>query len=257
MSLTKKILLIIIIALIAAKAVLMATIFLYPKILPEDGLPVTASQLIEMTNNYRQENGLNPLSVNYRLTQAAVNKARDILTNQSFSHTSPDGRKFSQWIKEVNYKYFYVGENLAIDFNDPEDIFAAWLDSPSHKDNIIKPQYQEIGLAVLPGKFQNHSTIVVVQLFGTRVLGEGETNQEAPAPLNNLFNGFSETAGWQKFISLPNLEKINYWLNFALVGVLGVYLVTYRPKKSKAASTKQPIISRYQANAFREWRERY
>src|SRR3990167_2315391 len=152
---------------ITLKLILVITIFLYPNISLADNLDVNARELINLTNDYRKSLGLNELKPNARLTQAAVNKAQDLLTKQYFAHTSPANKKFSDWIKEVGYKYFYVGENLAIDFNNNQDLFQAWLNSPSHKENIIKPQYQEIGLAVLEGKYNNQTTVVVVQLFGS------------------------------------------------------------------------------------------
>lgn len=133
-----------------------------------------AEEVINLTNQYRLDHGLNQLLPNPRLTQAAINKAKDILSKNYFSHTSPDGRRFSYWIKESGYPYFYAGENLAIDFYNSEELFEAWIKSDRHRENIEREDFQEIGVASLGGVFENRKTNVVVQLFGTRVLGESE-----------------------------------------------------------------------------------
>jgi len=250
----KKILTILVLFFISVKLILVTAIFLYPNIISSYNIEANAKELIDLTNQYRESQGLTILSPNPRLTQAAVNKAYDLLTNQYFSHTSPDGKKFSDWIKEVDYKYFYVGENLAIDFEKNDDIFQAWLESPSHKENIIKPQYQEIGIAVIEGKYKNSQTTVVVQLFGSRVLGENDSINTFGSINNFADNYLSTNNFWIKKASLKNIEKLNNLTNYFLLITLGLYLITYTPvvKKKNQINIKQPIVNRYQAKIFRE-----
>jgi len=143
------------------------------EILPAYG-GAQAEEIINLTNQYRLGHGLSQLLPNPRLTQAAINKAKDILSKDYFSHTSPEGRRFSYWIKESGYPYFYAGENLAIDFYNSEELFEAWIKSDRHRENIEREGFQEIGVASLGGVFEDRKTNVVVQLFGTRVLGESE-----------------------------------------------------------------------------------
>lgn len=126
---------------------------------------VNSEKLIELTNQERVKSGLNELTANQLLTQAAYNKGFDILKTQSFKHNLDD-RKFSEWIRNTGYKYSYVGENLAIDFIANENIINAWLDSETHKKNILNSFYEEIGIAVVEGQFNNQNTILVVQIFG-------------------------------------------------------------------------------------------
>jgi hypothetical protein len=250
----KKVLITLSLTSIAIKLTLVIVIFLYPNIISANNIEANAKEIVDLTNKYRVEQGLEELKPNARLTQAAVNKAHDLLINQYFSHTSPDGRKFSQWIRDVEYKYFYVGENLAIDFDDNEKIFDAWLDSPSHKENIIKPQYQEIGIAVVEGKYKNRQTVVVVQLFGSRVLGSNETTTDTYNPISGFTNNyFPDESLWKKITSLRNLEKLNEWNNYFLIIIVGLYLASYTPVKRKnQINIKQPIINRYHAKIFKE-----
>lgn len=143
--------------------ILLIGIFLLPKIVFSAG--ITSDKLFELTNQERSTNNINALTANQLLTQAAFNKASDILKFQTFQHNFND-KKFSDWIKSTGYIYSYVGENLAIDFATSEGIFKAWLDSPAHKKNIMEENFTEIGIAAVEGKFNNKNTIVVAQIFG-------------------------------------------------------------------------------------------
>jgi hypothetical protein len=127
---------------------------------------VTKTALIKMANSDRQEKGIAPLVESEILDQAALLKAQDMLANDYFAHTSPLGTEPWYWFGQAGYDYRYAGENLAIGFLESEEVNQAWLDSASHRKNILNGNYTEIGLAVLSGEFEGHQTTVVVQLFG-------------------------------------------------------------------------------------------
>lgn len=128
--------------------------------------PITKNLILDLTNNARMAENLNPLQNNERLSQAAENKAKDILEKQYFAHTNPNGKPFYEWIEDSGYNYLYAGENLAIDFQEAETIIEEWLKSPTHRANILNGNYSEIGIGVLEGTFENHPTTIVVQTFG-------------------------------------------------------------------------------------------
>lgn len=128
---------------------------------------ISSDRLIELTNRARNAYDMGALSYSNKLSQAAAAKAVDIMNSQYFDHTSPNGKKFSYWIKETKYAYTRVGENLAIRFNSSDDIMQAWMESASHRQNILNPFYKEIGIASLTGIFRGKQTTVVVQMFGT------------------------------------------------------------------------------------------
>ena len=123
--------------------------------------------LIKMLNHDRKEAGLGPLKENTVLNNAAVLKAQDMLAKDYFSHQSPEGITPWHWFKIAGYNYKVAGENLAIGFLDSGEVNQAWLDSPSHKANLLNSNYKDVGIAVLTGDFQGNETTVVVQLFGT------------------------------------------------------------------------------------------
>jgi uncharacterized protein YkwD len=71
-----------------------------------------------------------------------------------YSHTRPDGTKFSTAFKEKGINYTVCGENIAYGknmFKTPEEVFQAWMDSPSHRENILNPDFEcaAFGLSIL------------------------------------------------------------------------------------------------------------
>ena len=127
---------------------------------------ITKTALEAFANQTRQAIGLQPLKENTKLDQAAQLKAQNMVQNQYFAHTSPTGVTPWFWFSKAGYNYKYAGENLAIGFFESQEVFNAWLNSPSHKANILNPNYKEMGTAVLGG-YGSNGTIVVVQEFGS------------------------------------------------------------------------------------------
>ncbi len=128
---------------------------------------IYASVLVDLTNEDRSESNESILAVNPLLVQAATEKAEDMASKEYFAHTSPEGITPWYWFKKVGYSFTYAGENLAIDFTESEAVQNAWLNSPTHRANILNKNFTEIGIAVKNGKYQGHSTMYVVQMFGT------------------------------------------------------------------------------------------
>lgn len=119
------------------------------------------------TNDERAAVSLPPLSGNAILKRAAQRKAEDMAAKGYFSHESPDGRAPWDFMKAAGYEYRHAGENLAIHFYDSSDVVSAWMASPTHRANIVKPVYTEIGIGIATGLYEGRQTTFVVQFFGT------------------------------------------------------------------------------------------
>ena len=128
---------------------------------------VAAAKLVLLTNETRQGSGTYGLIQNDLLTAAAQAKADDMAKKGYFSHVSPDGSPFWSWIQQAGYSYTYAGENLAINFSDSEDVIEAWLESPSHRANVLSNKFTEVGIAVAEGQYKGRLATFVVQMFGT------------------------------------------------------------------------------------------
>ena len=128
---------------------------------------VAKNALITLTNQERSDLGLAPLKENMKLNEVALGKAKDMLANNYFAHSSPTGVTPWYWFRNAGYHYQAAGENLAVGFIDSEEVVDAWIDSPSHRANLLNPGFQEIGIAVLTGELNGQETTLVVQSFGS------------------------------------------------------------------------------------------
>jgi hypothetical protein len=128
---------------------------------------ITPEKVIELTNQRRLEMGLGPLVISNKLSEAAQMKAGDMFSFDYWAHISPSGRDPWDFFRLVGYRYLFAGENLARDFMDSTSVVEAWMNSPSHRENILNPKYNEIGVAVVNGTLNGVETTLVVQLFGT------------------------------------------------------------------------------------------
>ena len=140
---------------------------------------ISIQDLLSQTNQKRQENGIAPLVLNSELTHAAEMKADDMLAKNYWAHVSPDGTTPWVFIKNAGYDYLYAGENLARGFTTAPDTVNAWMASPTHRENLLSPNFKEIGFAVKAGSLTGAETILVVQEFGSKYGGTKEV--DAPA----------------------------------------------------------------------------
>lgn len=135
-------------------------------------------QLLGATNAKRQEQGLSTLTLNAKLSAAAAAKAQDMLGKNYWAHNSPTGSTPWDFIAGAGYRYTVAGENLAKNFSTSQAVVDAWMASPSHRDNIVKSAYREVGFAIVNGTLNGEETTLVVQMFGA----SGETAGVAQAP---------------------------------------------------------------------------
>jgi len=146
---------------------------------------ITIEKIIDLTNAERSKSSLNKLSYNDNLSLAAKKKAEDMFNKNYWAHYSPDGATPWDFILESNYQYEYAGENLAKNFMFSQGVVDAWMNSKTHRDNILRKEYTEIGIAIVNGVLNNEETTLVVQMFGK--------------PLNNVLS---------KTVSASEPEKI-------------------------------------------------
>ncbi len=124
------------------------------------GGPIASDSLVTQLNKIRIANGLGPLQENSQLYLSANNKACDINDKRYWSHTDPADHTFDWWISKAGYNFYTAGENLARNFSDDSAMINNWMDSPSHKTNILSTDYTEIGV----GRCGNY----IVLHFGRR-----------------------------------------------------------------------------------------
>ena len=102
----------------------------------------TEAEVIAKVNDIRVANGLNALRYDASLEATADVRANEL--NVRFSHTRPDG---SDWYT-VNPDLMY-GENLADGYNTADAVVNAWMASPEHKANILKPDFTTVAVSTV------------------------------------------------------------------------------------------------------------
>lgn len=134
--------------------------------------------LVQMLNEDRETYDLSSLTVNPVLERVAQAKANDMAEKGYFAHNSPEGKTPWYWFSKAGYDYQYAGENLAINFSDSADANNAWMNSPTHRANILNNKFTEVGIATAKGVYQGKETIFVAQVFGTpRLAGNPGSSQ--------------------------------------------------------------------------------
>jgi len=135
---------------------------------------ITSSDLLAMTNQKRQENGLGPLSMNDQLASAADQKANHMFANNYWAHIAPDGTTPWFFIKNSGYEYLYAGENLARGFTSSIDVINAWMTSPTHRENMLSKNYSDVGFAIKEGSLTGSDTVLVVEELGSKYAGQNQ-----------------------------------------------------------------------------------
>ncbi|MCA9308379.1 CAP domain-containing protein, partial [candidate division WWE3 bacterium] len=123
-------------------------------------------KLLDQTNQVRSQHNLSTLVLNEKLSIAAQKKAEHMFANDYWAHVGPDGKEPWDFILAQDYDYVFAGENLAKNFNDSDDVVDAWFNSPSHRENLLGKNYDEVGFAVVNGTLNGYETTLVVQMFG-------------------------------------------------------------------------------------------
>lgn len=140
--------------------------YTYPGVLGINAT-IDSTKIIELVNIERQKQGLSPVTENKALDEAARMKGANMFEENYWAHFAPSGKSPWDFILGSGYRFTYAGENLAKNFYTSEETVAAWMASPTHRENIMNPKYREMGLAVLEGDLQGQKTTLVVQMFGS------------------------------------------------------------------------------------------
>jgi hypothetical protein len=181
---------------------------------------VVPAEVVALTNDERTQNELAPLTQNTQLTAAAQAKATDMAAKGYFSHVGPDGKTPWQWIQASGYQYQYAGENLAVRFINSADVVSAWMQSPTHRANIVKAVYADVGVGTAQGLFQGQMATYVVQYFGAPAAGANINSLAAgnngaavaTAPVGGEGSTFSQSLQRQILRALAEPGQVSNWI---------------------------------------------
>ncbi len=103
-----------------------------------------AQEVLYYVNVERQKENLKPLKLSRDLNHYAQIRAKEI--TKKFSHTRPSGYSCFTVIPKP---YRMVGENIAAGQKSSREVVTAWMNSPSHRENIMNPKFRELGVGYL------------------------------------------------------------------------------------------------------------
>lgn len=127
---------------------------------------IFADRIFELTNAEREKAGAGPLIRNTKIESLAKNHCADMINRGFFNHENPDGDSPFDRFRKADITYRHAGENIAAGQKTPEQAMEEWLSSPGHKDNILNPDYTDIGISVMCG---GKYGIYWVQVFFTPI----------------------------------------------------------------------------------------
>lgn len=146
---------------------------------------IDPTDLMNKINLERTQRFLPALNTNSKLSSAAASKAQDMINRSYFAHQDPDGNYVWPKIVSAGYSpYTALGENLAMDFTSAGDVINAWMNSPTHRANIVNEKFEDQGLASVAGMYEGtRETIAVASLFGTLQKSTKPTPAPTPEPV--------------------------------------------------------------------------
>lgn len=141
------------------------------------------SGLLASTNNARAANGLAPLSLNSQLNNSAQAKAQDMANKNYWAHVSPDGTQPWYFFDQAGYAYIRAGENLAYGFMTSQGAVDGWMNSATHRANILG-DYYDVGFGIVnaPDYQSNGQQTIVVAHYGAKAAPPPPAPAPAPAP---------------------------------------------------------------------------
>ena len=168
-----------------------------------------ASSLVALTNQQRASHDLPALTVSNELMDSAEAKARDMLSDNYWSHDAPDGNTPWDFIKGAGYSYRYAGENLAKGFDTDSGVIKGLMNSEAHRANILKPEYTQIGVAEVRGELQGEKVTLIVFHYATPKQNQQAIGTQNSSITNMIADFFKHSS--HIFVTTTSLTK-HLWL---------------------------------------------
>jgi len=136
-----------------------------PDVFAQDYNPKIVKQLVNEARSESRHCGnthydaTEPLTSDDQLDKIAQNHANDMAKNALFSHTGSDGRTAEIRLDDVNFEWIFYGENIAMQYDNEQELVQGWLKSVPHCINIMTPSFTVFGF----GDKAGYACMVFVQ----------------------------------------------------------------------------------------------
>jgi len=105
------------------------------------------NEVLEILNEYRISQGLEPLKSSPLMMEMAQTRAKE-QEQTGMSHYRPDGSSYSTIFNEYDLSYFSYGENVAYGRTSAEDTMNDWKSSAGHNANMLNSEFTHVGIGV-------------------------------------------------------------------------------------------------------------
>lgn len=149
------------------------------------------AKIADLINEHRLKANLPALKIDSRLSTASNEKAREIARLGRLKHTASEGDEQWDITAQAGYKYGRIGENLIVGYASEEEIVRRWMNSKVHRDNILNPEFTDMGIGLATGEYKGRQTYYLAQLvaspYKSRVAeGDEREIRELKAIIANL-----------------------------------------------------------------------
>lgn len=109
---------------------------------------IDSSSLYSLINAHRKEQHLSSLRINQALELSSKKKIEDMRANNYWRHENTQGVMDWSIFEQSGYHYSDAGENLSFANNSAWAVFNSWVNSPEHNAQMLKAEYEDMGLAI-------------------------------------------------------------------------------------------------------------
>ena len=201
---------------------------------------VSSQRLLQTTNDQRKANSRTELKANDKLVAAAQAKANDMAKRNYWAHVTPDGKQPWVFVQQAGYEYQKAGENLAYGFDTSADTITGWMNSKTHRENLLDPAYSEVGFGYANVANFNKSgpETIVVAMYGKPLVAGSNTpvttsdSNDGPITSNSSILSEPATLAVSRIQSLTG--GATPWITFVIGLVSGVALLWVFYKHGRA-----------------------
>lgn len=147
--------------------------------------------MLNLINQERTNANLAPLTFDNDLNEASEDHSSWMLDTDTFSHTGQNGSSAGDRIVDAGYELegnWTWGENIGWQSergepgleDDVRDIHQSLMNSPGHRANILNPDFEEIGIGIENGDFENFDSVMITQNFGATDTVSDDPDEEEP-----------------------------------------------------------------------------
>ncbi|HET6174870.1 MAG TPA: CAP domain-containing protein [Gaiellales bacterium] len=129
-------------------------------------LSTAERSLLTAINSARAAAGVAPLRATVSLTSAATWQSQVLAQAGILDHTSPDGSTLIDRLTRARWHGTAAGEDLAV-APTPSDAVSMWMQSPGHRENLLRPSFHTVGLGLARGVWSGRAALYVTADFGS------------------------------------------------------------------------------------------